>query len=319
VQTVFSFGSANGYEIQVLTKSSGIPQCKNHHIGIHTFTFLEINIMKPTPLISAIQLKEILTQEKIVLLDATMAPIGSGQELIAEFIPGSIRFDFDHEICDQHSDLPHMLPTPAQFAHQVSALGVSNDSRVVIYDRVGMFAAPRAWWMFRVMGHENVQVLDGGLAAWKQAGYEVAENLDKPGHSGYFNATFQSHLSVGREDVKVALNDKKTGVLDARSAGRFSGNEPEPRPNLLCGHMPGAFNIPFTQVLNEGRMKSRNELEAVFSKHEGKRLLFSCGSGVTACILALGAEIAGFTNWAVYDGSWAEWGRVGSNLPVISE
>lgn len=275
--------------------------------------------MKTQPLITANQLKEIVKSENVVLLDATIAPIGSNQQVISEFIPGSIRFDFDHEICDQLSELPHMLPTPSQFAHQVSELGISNDSRLVVYDRVGMFAAPRAWWMFRIMGHDYIQVLDGGLPAWKMAGFEVTEYLNQPSHRGVFTPSFRPQMLASLDEVKAALSDDNASVLDARSKGRFAGKEPEPRPNLRSGHMPGAFNLPYTQVLNEGVMKSGNELSEVFSAHDSKRVIFSCGSGVTACILALAAEVAGTTDWSVYDGSWAEWGRLGARLPIESD
>lgn len=275
--------------------------------------------MNPSPIISALHLHEILKCEKVIMLDATIAPVGSGQQIASEFIPGSILFDFDHEVCDQNSDLPHMLPSPEQFAEQAAALGISNSSTLVVYDRVGMFASPRAWWMFRIMQHEHVQVLDGGLPAWKSAGFEVNDFLDEPKGRGNYSASLRSNMLVDLHHVNEALSNVSMHVLDARSAARFYGKEPEPRPNLRCGHMPGAFNLPYTQVLHEGKMKSKRELVELFSSYEGKRLLFSCGSGVTACILALASEIAGFRDWAVYDGSWAEWGRADANLPVISE
>lgn len=285
-------------------------------VNLHLNQSITMNV---SPIISSIELHQLLKSENTILLDATIPPVGSVNALLSEFIPGSIKFDFDHEICDQLSDLPHMLPAPEQFAEKVAALGVSNSSKIIVYDRIGMFAAPRAWWMFRVMGHKQVQVLDGGLPAWKSAGFEVIHHLCLPNAPGNFSPSFQPQLLVRWDDVVKALKNDDVRVMDARSSGRFAGREQEPRPGLRCGHMPGALNIPFQQVLNEGRMKSVDELMNVFDMHKDRRMIFSCGSGVTACILALAAEMAGFSDWAVYDGSWAEWGREGSSFPVISD
>jgi len=270
-------------------------------------------------LITADDLYTLRRTEDIILLDSSISPVGSNQALLDKYIPDSIKFDFDREICDTASSLPHMLPSTDQFSNQVSALGISNDSRIVIYDRLGMFASPRAWWMFRAMGHSNVQVLDGGLNAWIMSGFDVVDDLVQPKKKGNFQAIFQPQLVVDVNDVITSLNESNSLIIDARSQGRFSGNEFEPRPNLKCGHMPGAINIPFGHLLNNGMMRPKQDLIKIFSPYAGKRIIFSCGSGVTACVVALAAEIAGFTDWSVYDGSWAEWGKIEEMRPIIRD
>lgn len=270
-------------------------------------------------LITANDLYTLKRTEDVILLDSSISPVGSNLALLDKYIPDSIKFDFDREICDTASCLPHMLPTADQFSKQVSALGIRNDSRIVIYDRIGMFASPRAWWMFKVMGHSYVQVLDGGLNAWIMAGFDVVDELVQPKNKGDFQANFQPQWVVDINDVAASLDESSTLIIDARSQGRFSGNELEPRPNLKCGHMPGAVNIPFGHLLNNGIMRPKQDLIKIFSPYAGKRIIFSCGSGVTACVVALAAEIAGFTNWSVYDGSWAEWGKIEDMRPITRD
>ncbi|MCQ3954505.1 MAG: sulfurtransferase [Chloroflexi bacterium] len=244
----------------------------------------------PYSLVSAQWLKENLRAENLIVLDASMKPVGNvvASQAVA-YIPGSLRFDFDNDIREHNTPLPHMMPTPEFFAEEMRKLGVNKDSAIVAYDNVGVYASPRAWWMFRAMGHDNAAVLDGGLPAWMNAGYETSSTL---GDSAY-------------------------SVVDARSAGRFTGQEKEPREGLRGGHMPGAVNLPFSETQVNGAMKAPSLLREMFAPYQNKKLIFSCGSGVTACILALAAEQAGLSDLAVYDGSWAEWGLPSSGLPVV--
>jgi thiosulfate/3-mercaptopyruvate sulfurtransferase len=235
------------------------------------------------------------------------------------YIPGSLRFDFDDVLRDHNTSLPHMLPSPEFFTDEMQKLGVNHDSAIVVYDKVGVYSSPRACWMFRAMGHKQVAVLDGGLPAWIRAGYETVPTLATPKGRGDFASLPQGGLFVDSKFVLQALKDSTFSVIDARSAGRFKGQDPEPRAGLRGGHMPNAVNIPYTNVLENGLIMSKSKLQSIFEQYKDKKMTFSCGSGVTACVVALAAEQAGYKDLAVYDGSWSEWGRDDSGLPVTTE
>ncbi len=269
-------------------------------------------------LVSVHWLRENLHTKNLIVFDASMKPVGNvAAPQTAGYIPGSRRFDFDEHIREQNTSLPHMMPAPEFFTEEMQKLGVNKDSAIVAYDNVGVYASPRAWWMFRAMGHDNVAVLDGGLPAWMDAGYEVSSTLATSSLRGDFASNPRPGLFVDSQAVTHALSDSAYSVLDARSAGRFTGQEPEPRAGLRGGHMPGAVNLPFSETQINGVMKSPALLREMFAQYQNKKLIFSCGSGVTACILALAAEQAGLNELAVYDGSWAEWGAESSGLPVV--
>jgi thiosulfate/3-mercaptopyruvate sulfurtransferase len=258
--------------------------------------------------------------ENLVILDASMKPVTPvGDAVMNAYIPNSLRFDYDNDIKDHNTTLPHMMPTPEFFTEKMQAMGIRKDSAIVVFDNVGVYASPRAWWMFRAMGHDNVAVLDGGLPAWIKAGYEVSSTLVTATLRGNFASNPRPGLFVDSQAVTHALSDSAYSVLDARSAGRFYGQEPEPRAGLRVGHMPGAESMPFGETQVDGVMKAPAFLREMFSQYQNKKLIFSCGSGVTSCILALAAEQAGVKELAVYDGSWAEWGANDSGLPVVTE
>ena len=272
----------------------------------------------PTPLVSVDWLARHLDHPDLVVLDAHMqppsAPVSTGP---VQQIPGARRFDFDGRIKDPATELPHMLPSPELFSSEVQALGVHARSLIVVYDRIGIFSAPRAWWMFRAMGHAQVAVLDGGLPAWQAAAQPLEPETAYAGPRGDFVARLQPGLFCDADRVAAELSSGRRPVVDARSAARFAGLEPEPRAGLRAGHMPGALNLPFGQLQQGGKMKPAAELQAEFARVLGEQQapifncaapIFSCGSGVTACILALGAELAGYQGLTVYDGSWSEWG-----------
>lgn len=232
------------------------------------------------------------------------------QEFAATHIPGAQFFDID-AVCDTASPYPHMLPSAEQFAQSIGKLGISNSSEVVVYDGAGLFSAARVWWMFRVFGHSNVKVLDGGLPKWKAEGRPVSSSAAAP-KAATFKATFNANLLRSYEQMVENLDAKRELVLDARAAGRFDGTAPEPRPGLRSGHIPGSANIPFREFTTPPyhTLKSNDELKAILSAKQiapEQPLVASCGSGVTACVLALALHELGNDNVAVYDGAWAQW------------
>ncbi|MEI8592804.1 3-mercaptopyruvate sulfurtransferase [Photobacterium sp. Hal280] len=278
----------------------------------------------PSSVVSADWLLEHADAENIVILDASWFMPGTGRDARAEWeserIPGAVFFDFDQEICDKDSSLPHMLPGAEQFASQVSALGISNKDTLVVYDSHGLFSSPRVWWMFKVMGHDKVAVLDGGLSAWKAAGGALESgSVTEAPENGQFSANFRSEWVTDAQTLLAKLADPQVVVLDARPAARFYAQQPEPREGIRSGHMPNAKSLPFGQLVKDGRLVPQSILKQrfdAFSEQE-QQLIFSCGSGVTACILALAADVAGRKNLTVYDGSWTEWGA-GMKYPVVS-
>ena len=271
----------------------------------------------PNSLITPQFLFENLSAENLVILDASMKPVTPMGEAVADaYIPNSLRFDYDNDIKDHSTTLPHMMPTPEFFTERMQAMGICKDSAIVVYDNVGVYASPRAWWMFRAMGHDNVAVLDGGLPAWINAGYETTATLSSATKRGDFASNPRPQLIVDSQAVTHALSDSAFSVMDARSAGRFTGQDKEPRAGLRGGHMPGAVNLPFSETQTNGVMKSPALLREMFNQYQNKKLIFSCGTGVTACIVALAADQAGHKDLAVYDGSWTEWGAMDSGLPV---
>jgi len=266
-------------------------------------------------------LAENLSAENLIIFDASMKPVFQVAEPKPEtptYIPGSLRFDFDDVLCDHESSLPHTMPSAEFFESEMQKYGVNHDSAIVVYDKINIYSSPRAWWMFKAFGHDQVAVLDGGLPAWIQSGYETVPNLATPTQRGDFISSLREGLIVDSKYVLQALNDSAFSVIDARSAGRFKGQSPEPRAGLRGGHMPGAFNIPFADVLTDGMLSSESALRKIFEQHKDKKMIFSCGSGVSATVLALAAEQAGYTDLAIYDGSWSEWGRDDSGLPVTT-
>lgn len=248
----------------------------------------------------------------VAVLDASWHMPDAGRDALAEFfaghIPGAVRFDID-AIADTASGLPHTLPSPEEFGHMVGALGVGNDTEIVIYEAAGPFAAPRAWWMFRVMGHDKVSMLDGGLAAWRDAGLTLEEGVGAAPAPVAFEARIVPGLLASADDVAAALGAGRQ-VADARSAERFEGRVDEPRAGLRAGHMPGAKNVHYASLVEDGRLKDESGLRAAFEAAGvdlSSRVVTTCGSGVTAALLVMALAKLG-TEAAVYDGSWTEWG-----------
>jgi thiosulfate/3-mercaptopyruvate sulfurtransferase len=282
------------------------------------------SLILPAALVSVDWLHQHLNHSDLLVLDGSFfmpdVERDGRLEWFDERIPGALFFDFDREICDRSSDLPHMMPSVEDFQKSVQNLGINQDSTIVVYDSLGIFSSPRVWWMLKAMGAANIAVLDGGLPAWKEQALPLqsGEQLEAI-KKGNFIANYQPQLFCNAADVLSATQDKQRIIIDARSRERFLAEVPEPREGLRCGHMPNARNLPFADVLSEQSMQDAYQLallfEAIAPRENG--LIFSCGSGVTACILALGATLAGYENISVYDGSWSEWGS-SAELPVVN-
>jgi thiosulfate/3-mercaptopyruvate sulfurtransferase len=267
-------------------------------------------------LVSADWVADHLDDPKVRILDGSYHLAATGRNGKAEYleahIPGALHFDID-AVCDPAPTLsPHMFPSAEDFAAAVGAMGISNDQRVIVYDADGLFSAPRVWWMFRAFGYENVAVMSGGFRNWKAKGLPVTSDIP-----AFPATTFSARLDATKlraiEQIQANIASGVELVLDARAANRFDGSQPEARPGVEPGHIPGSANLPYAEIVDAeaGTFRDAETLRAAFDRVgvDGSRTVTTtCGSGVTACVLGLGMHLIGRENWALYDGSWTEWG-----------
>jgi len=227
-------------------------------------------------------------------------------------IKGARYFDLKGTFSDLENPLPNTLPSPEAFALECRKIGINNNSIIVVYDNMGIYASPRVWWMFKSMGHKNITVLDGGLPEWIKKGNPTEKIQKQTFKDGDFKAIFHSEFQKNASEIVNNINSKKSIVVDARSEKRFYGLIPETRENLKSGHIPNSVNLPFLEVLKEGKFLPKEKLKQVLKKQNllNSSLIFTCGSGLTACILILASELIGNNANYLYDGSWTEWGQL---------
>ena len=271
-------------------------------------------------LINIPELTEVLyTSDSIILLDCTIDKVGKslkGKKL--ELIPNSLFFDIEGKLSDKKSKLPHTLISPEVFQKEMQNLGINQDSTIVLYDRWGIYSAPRAWWMFKVMGFDNVYILNGGLPNWKKSRLPISNSYANPTEKGNFKTSFREEWYADKEFILQHYKGNDIIIFDARSKGRFTGLVPEPRRGLNGGHIPHSKNIPFEELLQGEKYIDTNEIASIFkyTKPIGDEHVFTCGSGITASILAFASHLIGTERIRVYDGSWTEWGIEELNLPT---
>ena len=272
------------------------------------------------PLVSVNWLYQHKDATNLIVLDGTIPKVTlrkSANNLDEKQIVNARFFDIKNVFSDKDAPFPNTALNTDDFERETRNLGINKDSCIVVYDAYGIYSSARVWWLFKTMGFNNIAVLDGGFPAWKKASYPTEKKQERNYEKGNFNANYQPEKIINADFVLKAISDEKKQILDARSSGRFFATEPEPRKEVRSGRIPTSKSLPYSSLLNGEFLKSKEKLIEDFQKinPDNKELIFSCGSGITACVLALGATIAGYNNIAVYDGSWTEWGSL-TNLPI---
>jgi len=267
------------------------------------------------PIVSTSWLQEHLNDSNLIILEARLDQNQSNLENQSPDlqIKGARLFDIKNNFSDTSNPLPNTFPSEEQFTAESQKLGISKNSTIVVYDTLGIYSSPRAWWMFKAMGHSNVFVLDGGLPEWIKEGHSTEIQEQRTYTKGDFEAKLQPELIKNKEQILENITSKKAVLMDARSSDRFHATLEEPRAGLRSGHIPSSINVPFTELQQDGKFKPAEELKKILNLND-KPLLFTCGSGITACIVLLACELISDNPKAVYDGSWTEWGS--SDLPI---
>lgn len=274
---------------------------------------------KQSATVSCSWLAKNLHHDKLKIVDASMRKVVGKEPIVYDSpccISSSYLLALEDALCDLSSSLSNTFPTVSQFSQQMNELGITNDCVVIIYDNQGIYSSPRAWLLFKAMGHENVFILDGGLPQWLAYLLPTSETYKQPQAAANFHCVVDNRWLAMLDTLVTNLTAQCHQVIDARGKLRFNGLSKEPRPNVRPGHIPNAVNLPFAQVLTGNKLKSIEELQEIFKglvTHQS--LIFTCGSGITACILLLAAYQAGYRELKLYDGSWAQWGSDDS-LPV---
>ena len=272
------------------------------------------------PLVSVNWLSQNLNEPNLVILDVSLE--SNIANIKVEFpgiqIKGARYLDLKRNFSDLESRLPNTLPNPKYFSLACRNLGINNNSIIVVYDNIGIYASPRVWWIFKSMGHKNIAVLDGGLPSWKNKNYPTESIQNRVFPEGNFKAIFNLNLQKKAFQILENIVSKEAILVDARSNERFCGLIPETRKNLKSGHIPHAINLPFLEVLRDGKFLSPNEISTIFKKLkiDKRPKIFTCGSGLTACILILASTLISEDNHFLYDGSWSEWGQL-EGVPIF--
>lgn len=279
------------------------------------------NIQINNPLVSIEWLSKNLNAKNIVILDGTIPKITSENNNLPGIFNTQIKnarfIDIKNKFSDLSTELPNTMLSPIAFEKEARDLGINNDSAIVVYDAYGIYSSSRVWWMFKAMGHNNIAVLNGGFPEWEKAGFEIEKKRLFSGYKGDFKADYDDKYFSNCNDILKVIEANNAIILDARAEDRFKGLMEEPRKGLRSGHIPASVSFPYSKLIDDNKMISKEDVFDIFSRviNNDKPFIFSCGSGVTACILALAAEIIGVKNISVYDGSWTEWGS-NLNLPI---
>ena len=271
------------------------------------------------PLVSVDWLHQNFDNPDLIIIDATMRKVTSknDEDSQHEQIKNARFLDIKNTFSDVSALFPNTMLSEEKFQKKAQELGINNESIIVVYDTIGVYTSPRVWWMFKSMGHHNIAVLDGGFPEWDKRNFPKENTSEYKGDLGDFTVDYYQNYFCDYKTVLNSITDEKVTIVDARSEDRFDGTKEEPRKGLRTGHIPNSKNLHYNDLLVDGKMKSLDELVEILNSKidKEKKVVFSCGSGITACILVLGAEITGYKNLSVYDGSWTEWGSL-SELPI---